>query len=52
MSGYSGDALGFDADYLPKTKSRFVQKPFSPRQLIQAVRQCLDEKLTLAAKGP
>jgi two-component system cell cycle sensor histidine kinase/response regulator CckA len=44
MSGYNGEALGKDTTYLRRTKSRLVQKPCSCQDLVQVVRQCLDEK--------
>ena len=42
MSGYSADVIGRDADFIRRTKSRFLQKPCSSRTLLETVRQCLD----------
>ncbi|SPE58892.1 putative Histidine kinase [Verrucomicrobia bacterium] len=42
-SGYSGDALGPEMEFLRCKHTRFVSKPCSSRQLLQAVRQCLDD---------
>ncbi len=44
MSGYSLDTAGKGTEFIRRTKSYFLQKPFSSRVLIQTVRQCLDEK--------
>jgi PAS domain S-box-containing protein len=43
MSGYSKETAGRDTDFIQRTKSYFLQKPFSSRVLIQTVQQCLDE---------
>ena len=40
MSGYADDALG-DHGVLPSTVN-FIQKPFSPRVIVQTVRDILD----------
>lgn len=42
-SGYSADNLGQDTAFLNRTRSRFLPKPCSTTQLLQAVRHCLDE---------
>jgi hypothetical protein len=47
MSGYSGDALGKDADFIRETQGRFLEKPCSASSLLETVRRCLDEKYTL-----
>jgi hypothetical protein len=50
MSGYPGEVSRHDPD-LP-AGMHFLQKPFSPTTLAQAIRACLDEKngnTTLAA---
>jgi len=44
MSGYSTDVMGTDADFFRRTKSYFLQKPFSSQDLLQTVRFCLDGK--------
>jgi CheY-like chemotaxis protein len=44
ISGYSADVLGKDTDYLHRTKTGFLQKPFSARALLESVRRCLDAK--------
>jgi len=44
-SGYSGDALGQDTAFLCRTRTRFVPKPCSPRELLKAIRLCLDDQL-------
>ncbi len=43
-SGYSGEALGHDTEILRATKRRFLPKPCSPRDLLLALRQSLDER--------
>jgi CheY-like chemotaxis protein len=42
-SGYSGDVLGREIEILRRTKTRFLAKPSTPRELLLTVRQCLDE---------
>jgi two-component system, cell cycle sensor histidine kinase and response regulator CckA len=42
MSGYAGDTAGRGLDL--REGVNFLQKPFSPSQLVQAVRQSLDQK--------
>ncbi len=42
MSGYSPEALGKDTAFIQRTRSHFLNKPCSPRTLLQAVRRCLD----------
>jgi PAS domain S-box-containing protein len=44
MSGYSADVIGTDTEFFGRTKSSFLQKPFSARVLLQTVRRCLDGK--------
>jgi PAS domain S-box-containing protein len=44
MSGYSTEVLGNGTESFRRTRSHFLQKPCSPRTLLQTVRQCLDEK--------
>ncbi len=41
-SGYSADALG--QEHLEERGLRYIQKPFHPGHLVQAVRECLDER--------
>jgi nitrogen-specific signal transduction histidine kinase/CheY-like chemotaxis protein len=43
MSGYSGDTLSLDTQFIRRAKIRFLQKPCPWQRLVQAVRQCLDE---------
>jgi PAS domain S-box-containing protein len=43
-SGYDRENAGRDTDFIRRSKSRFLQKPCSSRQLIETVRQSLDEK--------
>ncbi len=43
MSGYSADVLGKGTDFIRRTRSYFVQKPFSSRAILETVRLCLDE---------
>jgi CheY-like chemotaxis protein len=43
MSGYSGDALGQDFQFLQDSHCHFIPKPCSVRELLKAVRQCLEE---------
>ena len=45
MSGYTGPAGGADLGALER--SEFLQKPFSPRVLIETVRRAIDDKPTL-----
>jgi two-component system, NtrC family, sensor kinase len=44
MSGYSGDALGKDTDFIRQTHGRFLEKPCSASSLLETIRRCLDEK--------
>jgi FixJ family two-component response regulator len=44
MSGYSADVVGKDTGFFRRTKSSFLQKPFSAQALLQTVRRCLDDK--------
>jgi FixJ family two-component response regulator len=41
-SGYAGDDLGADTESFRRTDSCFLQKPCAPRELVRAVRRCLD----------
>jgi len=43
-SGYSTDILGKDPTLI--RDGNFLQKPYHPHQLAQAVRDCLDQKTT------
>jgi two-component system cell cycle sensor histidine kinase/response regulator CckA len=40
MSGYSADAVG--KDFISQPGFQYLQKPYDPRKLAQAVRECLD----------
>ncbi|HYG33581.1 MAG TPA: response regulator, partial [Clostridia bacterium] len=42
-SGYSGDMLGHDTEFLHRTQSRFLAKPCSPDELMTILRACLDQ---------
>jgi len=42
-SGYSGDVLGHDTEFVRQTNSRFVAKPCSPKLLLETIRQYLDQ---------
>jgi signal transduction histidine kinase/ActR/RegA family two-component response regulator len=42
LTGYSGEVVGSDTEYLRQTNSYFLQKPCSPRDLLGVVRRCLD----------
>ncbi len=44
MSAYSTEVAGKHTEFVRKTKSNLLQKPFSTDTLIRMVRQCLDEK--------
>ncbi|HEX4119130.1 MAG TPA: response regulator [Verrucomicrobiae bacterium] len=48
QSGYGGDVLSGSTDFLQRTNSYFLQKPCPPREMLRAVRRCLDG---LPAKG-
>jgi PAS domain S-box-containing protein len=50
MSGYSGEAVKADSDFLARTKIRFLQKPCPWHDLVQAVRLSLDEKINGAGE--
>jgi CheY-like chemotaxis protein len=41
-SGYSGDVLGHDTEFVRQSNSRFVAKPCSPQILLETIRQYLD----------
>jgi CheY-like chemotaxis protein len=43
ISGYSADVVGKNTDFIRKTGSYFLQKPFSSRALLEIIRRCLDE---------
>jgi PAS domain S-box-containing protein len=43
LSGYSGEALGADTNFIQRIHARFLQKPCSWRTLLQEVRRSLDE---------
>jgi signal transduction histidine kinase/DNA-binding NtrC family response regulator len=42
VSGYSGDIMGPDTEHLRQANSYFLQKPCSPRDMLGAVRRCMD----------
>jgi signal transduction histidine kinase/CheY-like chemotaxis protein len=42
LSGYGGEILGESSEFLRQTNSYFLQKPCAPRDLLCAVRSCLD----------
>ena len=44
MSGYSAEVIGRDNEFLVRTKSHLLAKPFKATALVQAVRECLDRK--------
>ena len=44
MSGYRANAISQNTDFFRRTKSSFLQKPFSTQALLQIVRRHLDEK--------
>jgi len=44
MSGYSGDILGHDTQFVRRTNSRFIAKPCSPQLLLDTIREYLDER--------
>jgi len=44
MSGYSGEVVGKNTEFLRRTKSRFLMKPCSSRILLETGRQSLDGK--------
>jgi two-component system, cell cycle sensor histidine kinase and response regulator CckA len=41
-SGYSGDILGHDTEFVRQSNSRFVAKPCAPQVLLHTIRQYLD----------
>ena len=43
MSGYSPDIAGKDTQFFTRTKTCFLQKPCSTRNLLEALRRCLDD---------
>ena len=43
-TGYSGDVIGQETCFLQKRKRRLLQKPCPPRELLHAVRECLDQQ--------
>jgi two-component system, cell cycle sensor histidine kinase and response regulator CckA len=44
MSGYSGDKLRSDADFVRRTSARFLSKPCNWRTLLKTVREALDQE--------
>jgi CheY-like chemotaxis protein len=44
MSGYSVDQAGKDTAFIRQTRGHFLPKNSSPREFLNTVRQCLDEK--------
>lgn len=44
MSGYSGDSLVHDSNFIKESGSRFLQKPCTWRELVQTVRDYLDAR--------
>jgi CheY-like chemotaxis protein len=42
QSGYGGEVMRDGAEFLRRTNSYFLQKPCAPRDLLRAVRRCLD----------
>jgi PAS domain S-box-containing protein len=43
MSGYSTELTGKDTSFFRRTRSHFLQKPCTARDLLDTVRRCLDE---------
>ena len=43
-SGYSGDVLGQETDFIRRLDGCFVQKPCSAQALLKTVRGCLDRQ--------
>ena len=43
MSGYSGESVSEDKEFLKNTKSHFLQKPCPSNELLRLVRRCLDK---------
>jgi CheY-like chemotaxis protein len=41
-SGYSGDVLGQDTEFVRQSHSRFLAKPCPPETLLQTIRKYLD----------
>ncbi|HZR18132.1 MAG TPA: response regulator [Verrucomicrobiae bacterium] len=48
-SGYSGDVLGQDTEFVRQTDSRFLAKPCPPEVLLQTIREYLDTPARAAA---
>ena len=42
LTGYDGEVMNGSREFLRRTNSYFLQKPCAPRDLIRAVRHCLD----------
>jgi signal transduction histidine kinase len=42
VSGYGAAILGSDTNLIRQMRGSFLKKPYSPRQLVEAVRRCLD----------
>jgi signal transduction histidine kinase/ActR/RegA family two-component response regulator len=51
ISGYSGEALGHETEFVRQTQSRFLAKPCSPQLLLQTVRQYLDCSAAVGQSG-
>ncbi|HEV2390728.1 MAG TPA: GAF domain-containing protein [Verrucomicrobiae bacterium] len=42
MSGYSGDLLGTNTEFVRRINARFLAKPCNPSRLLDTIRSCLD----------
>ena len=51
ISGYSGEALGHETEFVRQTQSRFLSKPCSPQLLLQTMRQSLDCSVSVSHSG-
>ena len=52
QSGYGGEIMRDSTEFLRQTNSCFLQKPCAPRDLLRAVRRCLDGLPALREQFP
>jgi hypothetical protein len=46
MSGYTADVMSKNTEFIPRTRSHFLQEPCASCILLDTVFQCLDEMVS------